>query len=71
MRRATALMVGMLLGLCTAGTVLAGRAGEGYSILYFDEFGEEVGGATATCGGQYSSWGIRTSTYTRHTWVCD
>lgn len=60
-----------LLGLLLAGAAIAGRAGEAYSILYFDEAGNEVGGATANCGGQYLSWGIRTAYYTRNTWICD
>ena len=61
----------VLLGLLLAGSAMAGRAGEGYSVIYFDESGEEVGGATANCGGQYVSWGIRTEHYTRRTWICD
>lgn len=60
-----------LLGLLMAGVAVAGRAGEGYSVLYFDEAGNEVGGATANCGGQYASWGIRTTHYQRNTWICD
>ncbi|WP_147300659.1 DUF6289 family protein [Lysobacter silvisoli] len=60
-----------LLGLLLAGAAVAGRAGEAYSVIYFDDAGNEVGGATANCGGQYVSWGERTDNYVRRTWICD
>ena len=65
------LVAAVLLGLLLAGAAVAGRAGEAYSVLYFDEAGNEVGGATANCGGQYTSWGERTEHYVRRTWICD
>jgi len=65
------LIAAALLGLLLAGAAVAGRAGEAYSMIYFDDAGNEVGGATANCGGQYLSWGIRTTHYTRNTWICD
>ncbi|ALN65443.1 hypothetical protein GLA29479_4612 [Lysobacter antibioticus] len=61
----------VLGGFALAGSVKAAPPWQGYSILYFNEAGEEVGGAVASCGGQYSSWGERTAIFQKQTWFCD
>ncbi|MGO1002332.1 DUF6289 family protein [Lysobacter sp. CA196] len=68
---ATAVATMMLGAMVLAGSVNASPPGQGYSILYFNDAGEEVGGAVANCGGQYSSWGERTAIYQKRTWYCD
>ncbi|MEH6420905.1 DUF6289 family protein [Pseudomonas sp. CGJS7] len=60
-----------LIASAMLGGAQAGPAGQGYSIIYFDAAGNEVGGATANCGGQYLSWGDRTEVFKKRTWICD
>ncbi|MGO1071915.1 DUF6289 family protein [Lysobacter sp. CA199] len=68
---AIAAFTAAFIATTVAGSVQAGPAGQGYSYTYFDSAGEVVGGATANCGGQYSSWGERTPVFQKRTWICD
>lgn len=61
----------LFAGLASTGTASAGREGEGYSALYYNEVGEEVGGGYAGGDGRYTSWGVRTERYARRTWIGD
>lgn len=67
----TLLLACTLITSVGATAALAGPPGQGYSILYLDDAGNEVGGATASCGGQFTSWGVRTSNSIKRTWACD
>ncbi|RPE77290.1 DUF6289 family protein [Vulcaniibacterium tengchongense] len=66
----------LLLGLALAFAATAAIAippgpdeiGEFY--FYFDEAGNEVGGASIDCQGHYSEWGVRTANYSAGHRIC-
>lgn len=64
-------LAAVFAGLASIGTASAGREGEGYSALYYNEAGEEVGGGYDGGDGRYTSWGVRTERYARRTWIGD
>ena len=64
----TGLVAALLLG--AMGAAMAGRAGEWYVVIYYDAAGNEVGGASADCGGMAHSWGIRTDNFSRSGGIC-
>lgn len=67
---AIATLTAVLAAAATIGSASAAPPWQGYSITYFDAAGEVVGGATANCGGYYSSWGEQTAVSTKRTWIC-
>lgn len=71
MRKTAIAVCALVFGAALAAAVHAAPPYQGYSVSYFDDAGELVGGVTAHCSGELLQWGVRTEHYQRRTWVCD
>lgn len=71
MRNAAIAVFALALAAGAAAVAHAAPPFQGYSVTYFDDAGEAVGGVTAHCSGELLQWGVRTERYERRTWICD
>lgn len=71
MRKIAIAVCSLVLAAGVVAGVQAAPPYQGYSVSYFDDSGELVGGVTAHCSGELLQWGVTTEHYQRRTWVCD
>lgn len=71
MRNAAIAVSALVVAAGLAAAAHAAPPYQGYSVTYFNDAGEAVGGVTAHCSGELLQWGVSTERFQRRTWVCD